>query len=73
MSDILFGRYFTLFEVLVDFLLVLLVYGAVYLVVRRLRHGRSKGDEKRQTEGQPTYDGPASPGVIRRSAEFCSP
>jgi signal transduction histidine kinase len=61
MSDILFGRYFTVFEVLVDLLLVLLacvvVGGAVYLVVRRFRHGRSKGHEKRQTEGQPAYDG----------------
>ena len=46
MSDILFGRYFTLFEVLVDLLLVLLACGivgvAVYLVVRRLRHGNQK-------------------------------
>lgn len=57
MNEFLFGRYFSLFELLVNLLLAFVVVGgAVYLALHWRRHGKSKGHEERQSEVQPTYD-----------------
>jgi hypothetical protein len=56
MNDILSGRYFTLLELLVNFLLAFGVLGgAAYLWLRWRRNGQPKDQEQSPTEGQPAY------------------